>query len=548
MTEKEIESFFNQKVYPHFVKYLKSKETYISWLFFTGDYAYKIKRPVKFSYLDFSSLPKRKYFLEEELRLNRRISRDIYLDVVPIIKRGSRIKILESSIFSLPPKAKIIDYALKMREIPEKYYMPVLIKKGKIRKYQIDKIAKIVADFHKKAGLAPELKKFDFLKIVEKNWEENFKNVKNFTGETIRKPIFYFIKRKVKSFLKENKKLFKERQKSGKIKDCHGDLHANNIFITPPKVQIIDCIEFNKRFRFGDTVSDVAFLSMDLEFLNREDLADYFIKRYIFWSKDAAILKFLDFYKCYFAFVKGKVANFSLKIHPVKSRKAGTQSLFTKRAGLVNRVNNPEEKKKEAERYFSLAFKYAVNFSKSPPFLIVICGNIGTGKSYLTKHLQALTGFSRLQSDVIRKKTFEIPPFSRKKEKINQGIYDKGAIRGVYEKMIDAAFPILSKNKSVILDATFAKKIFRDKVIVLAKKIKVPYIFIECQLSEKIILERLKKRKKEKEVSDADIYTYFKKKKEFEPIKISKAHYLGINTNFPISLQLDRILKRLLTP
>ena len=523
MTEKEIESFFNQKVYPHFVKYLKSKETYISWLFFTGDYAYKIKRPVKFSYLDFSSLPKRKYFLEEELRLNRRISRDIYLDVVPIIKRGSRIKILESSIFSLPPKAKIIDYALKMREIPEKYYMPVLIKRGKIRKYQIDKIAKIVADFHKKVGLVPELKKLDFLKIVEKNWEENFKNVKNFIGETIRKPIFYFIKRKVKSFLKENKKLLKERQKSGKIKDCHGDLHANNIFITPSKVQIIDCIEFNKRLRFGDAVSDVAFLSMDLEFLNREDLADYFVKRYIFWSKDAAILKFLDFYKCYFAFVKDKVASFSLKT-----------------------LDNPEEKKKEAERYFSLAFKHTVNFSKSPPFLIVIYGNIGTGKSYLAKHLQALTGFSCLQSDIIRKKTFRIPPFSHKKGKINQGVYDKETIRRVYEKMIDAAFSLLSKNKSVILDATFAKKIFRDKIIVLAKKIKVPYIFIECQLSEKIILERLKKRKKEKEVSDADIYVYFKKKKEFEPIKISKAHYRKINTSLSINSQIDRVLKKVL--
>ncbi len=511
MTKKEIKNLLNLRAFPHSLKYLDLKETYISWLFFTGKYVYKIKKPVKYSYLDFSTLKKRKYFLEKELKLNQRIAKDIYLDVVPIVKKGNQIKILKSSKESILADEGVLDYALKMREIPESYYLPELIKKGKLKKSSIDRIAKVLADFHQKA----EAKNYSALKFLNKNWKENFENLKSSVGQTIRKPIFEFLKIKVEKFLKENKDLFEKRQREGRIRDCHGDFHTGNIFITPSRIYVIDCIEFNKRFRIGDVASDVGFLAMDLELLGQKELADYFVERYILYSGDREVLKLLDFYKCYYAYVKGKVAAFS-------------------------------NKNKEAEKYFSLAFKYTINFSKLPPFLIVIFGKIGTGKTTLAGNLSEITRFFLLRSDIVRKELFKIPLFSHKKLKFKAGIYTPQITKQVYQELIKRANYLIKKGESVILDATFAKKEFRDKVIILAEKLKVPYYFFECSLPERKIVERLEKRKKKKEISDADVSIYFQHKKEFEPVKIPKGHYLRINTNSSLASEVEKVLNKIL--
>ena len=499
MNFREIGKLLNKKVFPHKVRYLKLRETYISWLILTGNFVYKIKKPVKYSYLDFSSLKKRKFFCKEELRLNSRLSKEIYLDVVPIVKRNGKLRILESSKPPLLKNEKIKDYALKMKEIPEKYYAPELLKKGKLRITAIKKIAKIIADFHKNARTSPEIEKYGLIKIIKKNWEENFWQVKPFVGKIINETLYKFIKKGVRNFLEKNKPLFLKRIKEKKIRDCHGDLHTENIFVTP-KNYIIDCIEFNKRFRYQDIASDVAFLTMDFDYLGKPDFAKYFAKQYNSEFKDRDLYKILPFYKCYRAYVKTKVGCFSLSKEDISS----------------------------IQKYFALAFKYACQFLNKKPFLLVIFGQIGTGKTYLAEELSKITGAKLLRSDVIRKKMLGIPLFEHRKRGLEK-IYSHKTTLRVYKKMISQGLKLLKKGNFVILDATFPNQFYRQMVIRPAERKKIPYFFVECKASEKKILERLRKRGKKPEISDATVNVYLQKKAEFNKMKLPEEHYLSIN-------------------
>lgn len=524
MNFKEIKKLLNQKVFSHPVKYLKLRETYISWLIFTGNFVYKIKKPVKFSYLDFSSFQKRKFFLEEELRLNRRLTEEIYLDVVPIMESSGRLRILESSRAPIFKNEKIKDHCLKMKEIPEKYYAPDLLKKGKLRKNSVKKIAEIVADFHRSARTSPEINKYGSIKIIRKNCEENFLQTKPFLGRVLNEALYKFIARETRNFLKKNKYLFLKRQKEKKIKDCHGDLHTGNIFITPRKIYIIDCIEFNKRFRYQDTASDVAFLAMDFDYLGKPDFAEYFVKQYNAEFQDKDLFKTLLFYKCYRAYVRAKVGCFSLPSQILRSK------IW----------------EDEIQKYFSLVFKYAFEFSKKKPFLLILCGQIGTGKTYLAEHLSKLTGARLLRSDVIRKEILGIPLFEHRKRGLEK-IYSHRTTLKVYKKMLSDGLKLLKQGQPVILDATFPNEFYRKPVIRAAEKEKIPYFFVECRASEKKILERLKKRQKKREISDATVDVYLQKRKEFERIELPKEHYIFIDTEKNnVDEEANNVLKKVL--
>ena len=519
VNKKEIEKILkDKKAFPHRVRYLKLKETYISWLIFTGGVVYKIKRPVQFSYLDFSTLKKRKFFLAQELKLNQRLAREIYLDVVPIAVNNNKIRILEKSDSPLLKDERIKDYALKMKEIPQRYYAPFLLEKGCLKKEALAKLAKIIADFHEKAETSKEIEKYGGLKIIRKNWEENFKQTKPFAGKLINKAIFLFIKKEIRRFLKENRTLFEKRIREKKIRDCHGDFHTGNIFIGPKKIFVIDCLEFNKRFRYQDTAADAAFLAMDLEYLKRPDLSDYFVKKYAARSKDKDLLKILPFYKCYRAYVRAKVGCFSLPKADILSIK----------------------------RYFSLSFKYAFSLKNRRPFLLIICGQIGTGKTHLAEYLSLITGAYLLRSDVLRKKMLGIPLFSRPKKNIKE-IYGEKTTEKIYKKMYSEGLKWIKNGRPVILDATFSREKYRKKIREAAERSGVPYLFVKCYAPEKEILARLKQRAKKKEISDATIEVYLKRKQEFEKIKLKK-RFLRLNTQGDnVEQKANRVLKKLLS-
>ena len=327
-----VQAMLTPEAYPENPGKIELIQTHISFVFLTENYVYKVKKAVNFRFLDFSTLDKRHLFCEKELELNRRLCPEIYLEVVAINK---------SDIIKINGNGETVEYALKMKRLPQERIMTLLIKEGKVDKRTIDDIAKIVADFHSKAQNNPEINGFGSVKIVKTNWDENFAQTSKYISQTIPQKNFQIIQTKINDFMENKKALFEHRVADKRIRDCHGDLHSGNIFVTD-KICIFDAIEFNDRFRYSDVVSDVAFLAMDLDYQNRSDLADYFIERYLAYSKDHKLILLLAFYKCYRAYVRGKVVSFRLDDANLSE---------SEKASAIT----------EAQAYFKLAAKYAQN-------------------------------------------------------------------------------------------------------------------------------------------------------------------------------------------
>ena len=328
--ESLVKALLNPEAYPEDTGKIELIQTHISFVFLTKNFVYKVKKPVNFGFLDFSTLEKRRFFCGKELDLNRRLCPEIYLEVVPINK---------SNIIKINGRGETVEYALKMKRLPQEKIMTVLLKERKIGNKTIDELAKIIAQFHSQAQTGGEINEYGSLKIVKTNWDENFAQTQKYINQTISDTEFQFIKNKVNVFMENNRALFENRIKNNKVKDCHGDLHSGNIFITD-KICIFDAIEFNDRFRYSDVASDVAFLAMDLDFQQRTDLSDYFIEKYVLYSKDQELTKLLGFYKCYRAYVRGKVISFKLDDPNVGAEE---KMMATK----------------EAQAYFKLAADYA---------------------------------------------------------------------------------------------------------------------------------------------------------------------------------------------
>ena len=334
-TKEMLEALKKRESYDEPVKEINLIQTHISWVFLTGDFVYKIKKPVDFGFLDFTMLEKRKKFCKKELEINRMFSEEIYLDVLPVNKFDHSIKI--------NGPGETIDYAIKMKQLPQENLMDRLLDKNEIETKTIDKIVDILMNFYSKTQTYRDPHSIGSLETVKFNWRENFKQTNDFIGKTIDQETFETIKNKAENFMEKNSDLFGKRLREGKIKWCHGDLHSGNIFIVGERIYVFDAIEFNERFACSDIANDIAFLSMDLDFRHRKFLSDYFIKKYIEKSGDEEILQLLDFYKCYRAYVRGKVLGFR-----------------------IDDPNIPDSEKKEAVNtakiYFQLALEYAKNF------------------------------------------------------------------------------------------------------------------------------------------------------------------------------------------
>jgi aminoglycoside phosphotransferase family enzyme len=289
-----------------------------------------VKKAVNFGFLDFSTLEKRGFFCKKELDLNRRLCGDMYLEVVPVNR---------SDVIKMKGEGVTIEYALKMKRMPEETMMTKLLEEDKVDRKLIDRMAKIIAEFHSKAKTNKRIGEFGSLPMIETNWKENFEQSQEFIGKTISLESYRLIRERIDDFMKRKASLFAERVSENRIRDCHGDIHSGNIFIAD-KIYIFDAIEFNERFRFCDVASEIAFLAMDLDFKGRSDLSSFFVERYVKYSGDQGLEKFLHFYKCYRAYVRGKVISFKLNDPDVGSEEK-------------------REAMEEARAYFELATNYA---------------------------------------------------------------------------------------------------------------------------------------------------------------------------------------------
>lgn len=337
MSESNLPAFItffqNPDHYDHPVNEVSLVQTHISYVLIAGDFVYKIKKPVDFGFLDFTTLEKRRHFCEQELQLNRRLCPDIYLDIVTITRTNSG--------FTFNGDGEVVDYGVKMKKMPLEGMMADVITASGINRETINSIVDILVPFYEKADCGPDIQKFGSSESVAVNVLENFEQTEGFIGKgALSREQFEAIKEYASSFLQQHK-LFLERGKT-QVKDCHGDLYSANICLAADKVYIFDCIEFNERFRYCDVASDVAFLAMDLDYQGLSELSDYFIQRFIEKSGDTGLMKMLNFYKCYRAYVRGKIGLFTAHAPEVDDQTAQTALAA-------------------AKKYFILAEKYAGN-------------------------------------------------------------------------------------------------------------------------------------------------------------------------------------------
>lgn len=317
--------------YPHPAAEVRLVQTHISYVLLAGDYVYKIKKPVNFGFLDFTTLEKRLFFCGREVELNRRLCPDLYRGVVAIT-RGT-----EGFVLDGPGEA--VEYAVKMARLDEERMMGRIIAAGQLDASTLDRIVEILVPFYEKAAGGPELGKFGRPEAVAVNVLENFQQTEGFVGcPALNGRQFAAISNYADAFL-ERGELFGARIAADRVRDCHGDLYSANICLSEP-IQIFDCIEFNERFRYCDVASDVAFLAMDLDYHDLPKLSEHFIARFVERSGDLGLPGMLNFYKCYRAYVRGKIGLFTAHAPEVDQA--------TKAASLA-----------QAGRYFQLAERYA---------------------------------------------------------------------------------------------------------------------------------------------------------------------------------------------
>jgi aminoglycoside phosphotransferase family enzyme len=309
---KITDDLMNPQAYPEETKEVTLTQTHLSNVFICDNFVYKIKKSVDFGFLDFSTLEKRKYYCEQEITLNNRFSEGVYLGVYPVT--------FDNESHVIDGTGEIVEYAVKMKRLPMEKLLKTRFKAGKITSDDIERIAEAVATFHKSSKTAKEINSFGKIAIIKFNTDENFSQTEEFVGKVITKSQFDALKKWTLNFYKEYKKLFEKRISDGSIRDCHGDLHMEHICLTDPII-IFDCIEFNERFRYSDTASDIAFLLMDLEFNGGQKFAKLLKKAYLEKTEEKDIDHLINFYKVYRAYVRGKVTSFMLNDPQISGEK-----------------------------------------------------------------------------------------------------------------------------------------------------------------------------------------------------------------------------------
>jgi len=398
------------------------------------------------------------------------------------------------------------------------------LKRGRVTFEHIDQIAKSIADFHARAERGREVAQYGSTEIIRLNWDENFAQTMEFRAKTIAHREFDETKGAVERFIAENRGLFQRRRANGFVRRCHGDLHSKNIFVDTG-VRIFDCIEFNPRFSCSDVASEIAFMAMDLDYWDRKDLANFFVERYLVHTGDNGLLRLLNFYKCYRAYVRGKVTSFVLNDPGV---------------GAADKA----KARKTARRYFELSYHYALNLAAKPK-LVVVMGLPGVGKTYVARQLAERIDAFHFLSDSIRKQLLGIPLSQRRFEGYGKGIYKGNTGKRTYDELLRRARVFLSAGFRVIVDATFLRQDSRDRAGQVAAKVGAPVLFVYADCPERAVESRLRRRAGEYSFSDAGIDVYRAMKARFKPPRASR-EVVRIDTSQPLKRSLAKIERALL--
>lgn len=486
------------ETYPHPVGAIRRIDTHISAVFLTGSWAYKIKKPVDFGFLDFSTFESRRHFCEEEVRLNQRLSRGVYEGVARICRDE------ETGRTTLDGPGETVEYAVKMVQLPENAGLKAQILENRASRSTMQRLGQKLADFYRSAPHGPQIDRFGGLDTVTFNIEENFRQTEPFAELILERESWELIRSVSRSFVKHHKGLFERRIASERIRDGHGDLRSDHVYFFRG-LQIIDCIEFNERFRYGDAASDLAFLLMDLDHLGALEHGLEALHAYAVAADDPDVYRLIDFYACYRAMVRLKVA--CLEWEELEDPELGGKN-GGRRKSLEDQVRG----------FLTQACTYAVQFSR--PTLWVACGLPASGKSTLARRLAEYLEADILRSDQVRTE-LAIPEGSPSQPgvlRFEEGKYRPEFRRLVYGELLNRAQDRLRQGRPVVLDATFASRKWRDEALRLAADLDANCIFVECRASDETLKERLREREIRPGLSDARLQHFDAFKQHFEAL------------------------------
>lgn len=502
----------NPAIYAHPVDHVEMLETHISWVLLCGDYAYKIKKPLDLGFLNFSTLEKRRYYCQEELRLNTRLALEIYLAVVAIT--GS----LKHPAIDAP--GPVIDYAVKMRRFEQQNLFINRLRAGTLTTGLLDQLALLVANFHGQSPSAGLDTPFGTPETILTPVMENFQQIGEAVDPSTQSRLEWLQQWSTAKH-RSLTAVFLQRRKAGHIRECHGDLHLGNIVAFRGQATPFDGIEFNASLRWIDVISDMAFLVMDLDDHHRSDLAFRVLNAYLERTGDYAGLVLLRFYLVYRALVRAKVAG-------IRLQQAGeTPELVT-----------------ELRNYLDLANAY----SKPPEPRLILChGLSGSGKTTVSQKLLEALPAIRIRSDVERKRLHRLQPEQRSESGLDQGLYAEQATHRTYSRLMQLAGTVIDAGFSVIVDATFLRQKQRRPFIEMAREKRIPLHIVHCQASINTLQQRIVKREKAgRDASEASLAVLQRQMRSREELTVEELqNCLAVDTDNPADI--DALLRFLNT-
>ena len=485
--ELDILELLRPEAFPHPVGAIDLQETHISWVVRTGSFAYKIKKPVKLDFIDASTLARRRFLCEEELRLNRRLAPELYLDVMPVTRSQGKLVMGGSGT--------AVEYAVRMHQFESSDELPALLDHQGVDVEHMRALGETLAQFHAKAAVAPPKRAPE---RTQRMYDSVLGNLAQLLAH-LDSPLPAAHLGHLVDWTHERadalEPLLQMREASGFVRECHGDLHAANIVRLQGRLVPFDCIEFDPNLRWIDVMSDVAFLVMDLASHSRADLAFTLLSRYLELTGDYDGLRLLRFYAVYRALVRAKVD--ALTVEKVPARAAEFRDRLQQRIRAAQTWTAPQR-----------------------PALILMHGASGSGKSWLSDRLVPKLHAVRVRSDLERKRLAGIEVTASAAARVSEGIYTPQFSHRTYSRLADCAESCLHSGLSVIVDAAFLDTADRRLFRALAARLHVPCAIVSCEADPITLAQRVDDRARQQEdASDASLAVLDAQLREFQPFE-----------------------------
>ncbi len=517
-----IEALSRPQAYPHPTEAVEVRQTHISVVFLAGPFVYKIKKPIKLDFLDFSTLQGRQHFCTEEVRLNRRLAPEVYRGVVPVVRDGNGLR--------LGGSGEAIEWAVQMERLPEAAQLDEFVRRNAVDAERMGRLAQRLADFHAAADAGPAVSAAGRFEVVAGNARDNFTQSANHVGITISKVVFDRLRERTEQALERLRGLIEARAARGVPRDGHGDLHLDHVYLFPDRpppgdVVVVDCIEFNERFRFGDPVADMAFLAMDLLFHDRADLVASFADAYFAAAQDDEGRALLRLYTAYRAAVRGKVdgIRWSEPEVPAAQRDQARQRGRARWLLALAQLEEPGRR----------------------PCLVLIGGLPGTGKSTLARALAERPGFTVVRSDVVRKELAGGGTVTA--GEFESGIYSPAWTERTYAECLRRAQELLFEGRRVLVDANFREDARRQAFLDAARQLCVPALLLLCEARPETVRARLAQRHEDASDADWSIYQQIAAHWQ-EPGPATRSRLVSVNTEGDaqvVRAQAEEALRRL---